>query len=421
MSDAVTTQVGYGRNKGDGSDSQNLQPADEMHRYADQSDSFCNKAIGERGMVQYRYANPLEGEEAKRYSDVLSKEANVMFEKAPAQFNSCLNAIMKAREIRCGICEDDDMGGHCFFHSSFNAVFMTKGFYENNGSPYSEFWEVLLHEYSHAIDYNIGGIDAHGFGTYASDGVRLKSTGNKTILECAVEELGGLHGEFDELVNESDTAKQKLQEYKELKELINEESSALDNAERSVAKRIASQIGQKWESVSMELAMLGIDFAGSYEDAEFVSQFVDDEPFKKELLAYFKDDGYSDVRNNVIEKKRKRDELNKKIRDKLKEVNDARFASTVSLSREFSDLNDIMSAVGGKGVGNKILGDGHGKEYFSNDRSRATEIFADIGPILAKDGKAAKWLKEKAPKLVSGYFELLNLGTERFQNKKEGV
>ena len=412
MSDAVTTQVGYGRNKGDGSDTQNLQPADEMHRYADQSDSFCNKALF-KGKVMYRNNGaPLVGQEAEKYVKVLNDNANTMFEKAPAVFNSCLNALMEKNQVFCGIAENNK----CFYNPMFNTVYMADEFYENNGSPYEDFWSVLLHEYSHAIDANLGGSDQFGYSTHASNGVRLKSTGGKTILECAIEELGDLHGEFDELVSDSDPAKEKKREFDEL---INEKDTLTD-AQDLVAKHIASRIGKNWEEVAVELSLLGVDLAGSYEDAQFVSQFMDDGPFKDAFLAYFKDGSYSDVRNKFIEEKKKSDERNKRIEGKLKEIEDARFASVVSLSKEFLDLNDIMSAVS-NGVGNKILGEGHGKEYFSSNDKRATEIFANIGPILAKDGKAAKWLKEKAPKLVNGYFELLSLGTERFRNKKEGV
>lgn len=354
---------------------------------------------------------PLVGQEAEKYVKVLKDNANTMFEKAPAAFNSCLNALMEKTQVSCGI----DENNKCFYSSIFNTVYMADEFYENNGSPYEDFWSVLLHEYSHAIDANLGGYDQFGYSTHASNGVRLKSTGDKTILECAIEELGDLHGEFDELINDSDPAKEKKREFDEL---LNEKDTLTD-AQDLVAKHIASRIGKNWEDVSIELSLLGADLAGSYKDAEFVSQFMDNGPLKDEFLAYFKDDWYSDVRNNFIEEKKKSDERNKRIEEKLKEIQDARFASVFNLSKEFLDLNDIMSAVS-KGVGSKILGDGHGKEYFSSNDKRATEIFANIGPILAKDGKAAKWLKEKAPKLVSGYFELLQLATESFR-KKEGV
>lgn len=411
------THVGYGRNRGDGSDAQNQQPVDALQRYTDQSDSFVGKVT--KGMMELIESNKefgipaessLDGVSPEVYKRVLSENANTMFEKAPVQFKDALNAMMSKMDVPCMVGTSSD--GRCCYSARWNSVYMTREYFENNGSPYQEFWEVLLHEYSHAIDYNLG--DEYQGRHYkpASFSMKLQSTGGLTLLEAAVGELGNEsnYSEYSDFVGESDPFTKYEKRHYELKE---EENRLGQEIASLGAKALAQRFGYDEKDAKIALNSLSVNSYGiKGKPDDFMMQLFISDNMKDGITSLFLDESFSDVRNeseNIMKqigKIRKEDKALQKTR--------VSFETRFDRTKEFLYLNDIMSAVNG-GKSHPVLGYGHDSEYYKDDDAKATEIFANIAPVLAQNGKAAEWLKEKAPKLVAGYYELLGLALNKFK------
>lgn len=409
------THVGYGRNRGDGSDSQNQQPVDSLQRYADQSDAFFDKVTDStlsvsdiKEQLGISTESMFGGISKDVYKKVLSENSNIMFGKAPPQFKDALNALVSKRSVQCYVGETDD--GRCYYNAVWNSVFMTKDFFMNNGSPYQDFWEVLLHEYSHAIDYNLGSSDAW---TPSSAAVRLQSAGGMTLLEDAFDELGGdeMYAEYEELIKENAESSRRNEE---LVRLSHQKDDDYQMSMDIAVNAICSKYGYNRAAVERALESTGLPNMDD-DDLEFALAFVDDD-LREGIDAWYKDDSFKGERERSKEFADRYVEDGRALIEKFNGGKDEAFEMEMRDWKEFSALNDIMSSVNG-GRDHPIFGYGHDSEYYGSDNNRATEIFAEIGPILAKNGKAAEWLKKKAPKLVAGYYELLGLALNKFKER----
>lgn len=397
---AVGTHVGYGRNKGDGSDAQNQQPVDSLNRYTDESDAFFGQSY------QAVSDSPYDMDSYERNKENVKGGFDKMFEKSSPQFSSALNAINKTNPITM-IADQDNSG--CRFVSNGNGfVSIDQKVVENNGDGYFDLGIIMQHEFTHAIDYRLARILNNG-SKHASDSVKLESTGGLTLLQCAEQELGQLDSEFAQMLK--DNAKETDTDSK-LKELKERTPSDIFAAKHELASVLSAKSGVAADEIERQLGNRPMEYVKAFEESR-----IWDIPSK--LIPMFQKLEQGDL-DSAKAKQKEIDDWYAEYSELMstQTQNDNKFEKATELMKQFAYLNDIMSASNKdpykRGRSNEFLGQGHDFAYYADDGKRATEIFADIGPTLSIGGKAAEWLKEKAPKLVAGYFELLNLATKTF-------
>lgn len=378
----MNEHVGYGRNIGDGSDAENQQTTDELGRYTDESDAFSNEI-------------KIENSDG-RYDSQIRESFNKAYSGGSPEYRNALDALNRSNPFSIDVREDKG----CSYNPVKHCIFLNAKDIENDGNPYYRLPQILEHESSHAIDFAIW----NRLGSFrqndlpASGYLRLPLMGNMTMLEIAESELGDLDDEFQQMVLEEQNKEIKIEKPKEIDPYAPQKRLA-----DLLSKAGGFDYDETLKNVKDVRRILENPFAVDPKFMMATVQLLNDPKIKGELEDMIKE------QDDYLANMDKQYERFKKIS----------FDRAVELQREYGALNDLMSAANRdpekRGRNFSVLGSGHFNEYYMITGNRATEIFAQIGPILSFCPKAAKWLKEKAPKTMDAYYELLRIASEELK------
>lgn len=407
-----STKVGFGQNKGNGTPSENQQPIDMMGRYADVSDNFINEMYLSVNLdPSFEDADPSSADMESAYktiNDIKGKLPNIfnsVFEKSVDEFSSCLcalgNCFSSGALYGAGLYVTYE--GHNYFDGW--CVHIDANFILCNGSKYNTPEEVMQHEFTHMIDY-LGNGEA--WGKPMSSSIVLTIDGQSgTLLDFADRELGYLDQDFQRFVYDHENPR-----IAELMKQKKNKREAFDGAVKAFSDFV-SKYG------------MGNDYAEYLFDSmdDYILMANEDSP----NFDVFLPEGYGDFVHGFM-KTNEFQEAKKRYKEAVeweKRYNEARNSTTadeeVEWIRKFFRLNDIMSATNrspaGFGRWFDKFGRGHDQEYYMSNEKRGLEIFANITPILSKEGEAKQWLEEHAPRTVKAYYALMRLAKQYLEKE----
>lgn len=427
----MNTKVGFGQNKGSGSEAENQQNIDELGRYAEQEDSKENSSNEFSDFVSNRLDSlfasadidpysfqglSLEDADKEKTKNNCQNAISAMVSAMPDYERSAITSLLKKnlidfslianRKSNCAYCPT---GGPMVFISTEEAL--------NNGGMFMTLNDTFSHEFGHAIDgaalLNKIGEDEY-FDVYEKSGsasVTIKLSNGKTFMQTVIDELNNenIRNEFIRMVNESDESNGFL------------ESSKVDeNKAKGILSNLYKDATEFMKSSGVELpvGLEGLEdfYFSNFEDKEYRYEdniFVGDS--QKEVLRKFVN------QPNIVKMFEEYDSLIESSSSKKEKARESSMNASINANKTFGSLSDMVCAcnIGTSNLENGDVGDagklltklvtiGHPNKYYKdNPNAIGMECFANVSNILCfGSDKERNFLQKYAPNTINAFREI---------------